>query len=118
MYSFSYLEPICCSHAQKSLQMVTAGMKLKDTLWEKSCNQPTQYIKKPRHYLANKFPSSQVFTVVMYGCESWTIKKAEYRRTDDFKPWCLRRLLRVRWTARSSNQSILKEISAECSWKD
>ena len=50
------------------------------------------------------------FPVVMYGCESWTIKKAEYRRIDDFEPWCWRRLLRVPWTARRSKQSILKEI--------
>ena len=54
------------------------------------------------------------FPVVMYGCESWTIKKAEYRRIDDFEPWCWRRLLRVPWTARNSNQSILKEISPGC----
>ena len=52
-----------------------------------------------------------VFPVVMYGCESWTVKKAECRRTDAFEVWCWRRLLRVRWTARRSNQSILKEIS-------
>ena len=52
-----------------------------------------------------------VFPVVMYGCENWTIKKAECRRTDAFELWCWRRLLRVPWTARSSNQSILKEIS-------
>ena len=52
-----------------------------------------------------------VFPVVMYGCESWTIKKAEYRRIDAFEVWCWRRLLRVPWTARRSNQSILKEIS-------
>ena len=52
-----------------------------------------------------------VFPVVMYGCESWTVKKAERRRTDDFELWCWRRLLRVPWTARRSNQSILKEIS-------
>ena len=52
---------------------------------------------------------------VMYRCESWTIKKAEYRRTDAFQLWCWRRLLRVPWTARRSNQSILKEISPECS---
>ena len=52
-----------------------------------------------------------VFPVVMYGCESWTIKKAEHRRTDAFELWCWRRLLRVPWTARRSNQSILKEIS-------
>ena len=54
---------------------------------------------------------AMVFPVVMYGCESWTVKKAEHRRTDAFKLWCWRRLLRVPWTARKSNQSILKEIS-------
>ena len=56
-----------------------------------------------------------VFPVAMYGCESWTIKKAEHRRTDNFEQWCWRRLLRVPWTARRSNQSILKEISPGCS---
>ena len=56
-----------------------------------------------------------VFPVVMYGCESWTIMKAECRRMDAFELWCWRRLLRVPWTARRSNQSILKEISPECS---
>ena len=56
-----------------------------------------------------------VFPVVMYGCESWTIKKAEHWRIDAFELWCWRRLLRVPWTARRSNQSILKEISPECS---
>ena len=56
-----------------------------------------------------------VFPVVIYGCESWTTKKAEHRRTDAFELWCWRRLLRVPWTARRSNQSILKEISSECS---
>ena len=56
-----------------------------------------------------------VFPVVMYGCESWTIKKAEHRRIDAFELWCWRRLLRVPWTARRSNQSILKEISPGCS---
>ena len=55
------------------------------------------------------------FPVVMYGCESWTIKKAEHLRIDAFELWCWRRLLRVPWTARRSNQSILKEISPECS---
>ena len=58
---------------------------------------------------------TMVFPVVMYGCESWTIKKAECRRTDAFELWCWRRLLRVPWTARRSNQSILKEISPGCS---
>ena len=56
-----------------------------------------------------------VFPVVMYGCESWTVKKAEHRRTDAFELWCWRSLLRVPWTARRSNQSILKEISPGCS---
>ena len=58
---------------------------------------------------------AMVFPVVMYGCESWTIKKAECRRTDVFELWCWRRLLRVPWTARRSNQSVLKEISPEYS---
>ena len=58
---------------------------------------------------------AMVLPVFMYGCESWTIKKAEHRRTDTFELWCCRRLLRVPWTARRSNQSILKEISPGCS---
>ena len=58
---------------------------------------------------------AMVFPVVMYGCESWTIKKAEHQRIDGFELWCWRRLLIVPWTARRSNQSILKEISPECS---
>ena len=56
---------------------------------------------------------AMVFTVVMYGCESWTIKKAEHQRIDAFELWCWRRLLRVTWKARGSNQSMLKEISPE-----
>ena len=58
---------------------------------------------------------AMVFPIVMYGCESWTIKKAEHRRIDAFELWCWRRLLRVLWAARRSNQSILKEISPGCS---
>ena len=58
---------------------------------------------------------AMAFLVVMYGCESWTVKKAEHRRIDAFELWCWRRLLRVPWTARRSNQSILKEISPGCS---
>ena len=61
---------------------------------------------------------AMVFPVVMYGCKSWTVKKAECRRTDAFEPWCWRRLLRVPWTARRSNQSILKEISPEYSLEE
>ena len=85
--------------------------------WKKSYDQPRQHIKKQRHYFANKGLSTKamVFPVVMYGCESWTIKKAEHWRTDAFELWCWRRLLRVPWTARRSNQLILKEISTEYS---
>ena len=61
---------------------------------------------------------AMVFPVVMYGCECWTVKKAECWRIDAFELWCWRRLLRVRWTARRSNQSILKEISSGCSWRE
>ena len=61
---------------------------------------------------------AMVFPVVMYGCENWTVKKAEHQRIDAFELWCWRRLLRVPWTAKRSNQSILKEISPEYSWKD
>ena len=60
---------------------------------------------------------AMVFPVVMYGCESWTVKKAERRKIDAFEVWCWRRLLRVPWTARRSNQSILKEISPGCSFE-
>ena len=76
-----------------------------------------QHIKKQRHYFANKvrLVKAMVFPVVMYGCESWTIKKAEHQRIDAFELWCWRRFLRVPWTARRSNQSILKEISPGCS---
>ena len=61
---------------------------------------------------------AMVFPVVRYGCEGWTIKKAEHQRIDAFELWCWRRLLRVPWTARRSNQSVLKEIGPGCSWKD
>ena len=85
--------------------------------WEKSYDQPRQYIKKKRHYFATKvhLVKAMVFPVAMYGCESWTIKKAECWRINAFELWCWRRLLRVPWTAKRSNQSILKEISAEYS---
>ena len=83
--------------------------------WKKSYDHSRQHIKKQKHYFANKDPSSQsmVFPVVMYGCESWTVKKAEHRIIDAFELWWWRRLLRVPWTARRSNQSILKEMSSE-----
>ena len=77
-------------------------------------------MKKQRHYFANKGPSSQSngFPVVMYGFESWTIKKAEHLRIDAFELWCWRRLFRVPWTARRFNQSILKKISPEYSLEE
>ena len=104
--------------ALKSLPMVTAAMILKDACsLEKSYDQSRQHIKKQRHYFTNKGPSSQGygFSSRLYGCESWTIKKAECRRIDAFELWCWRRLLKVPWTARRSNQPILKEISPGCS---
>ena len=89
------------------------------TPWKKSYDQSRQYIKKQRHYIANKvhLVKAMVFPVVMYGCVSWTIKKVEHQRIDAFESGCWRRHLRVPWTARRSNQSILKEISPEYSFE-
>ena len=83
---------------------------------ESTHDQPRQHIKKQTDYFATKvhLVKAMVFPVVMYGCESWTIKKAEHRRIGGFQLWCWRRLLRVPWTARRSSQSILKEMSPEC----
>ena len=85
--------------------------------WKESYDQHRQHIKKQDITLPTKvhLVKAMVFPVVIYGYESWTIKKAEHRRTDAFELWCWRRLLRVPWTARRSNQSILKEISPEYS---
>ena len=87
------------------------------TPWKEGYDQPRKHIKKQRHYFVNKGLSNQGygFSSGHYGCESWTIKKAEHRRTDIFEMWCWKRLLRVLWTARRSNQSILKEINIGCS---
>ena len=92
-------------------------MKLKDTPWKESYDQPRQHMKKQRHYFVNNFHliTAMIFPVVMYGCESWTRKKAEHQRTDAVELWCWRRLLKVPWTARRFNHSILKEISPWCS---
>ena len=86
------------------------------TPWKESYDQPRQHIKNRDIILPTKIHlvKVMVFPVVMYGCESWTVKKAERRRIDAFELWCWRRLLRVPWTARRSSQSILKEISPEC----
>ena len=87
------------------------------TSWKESYDQPRHHIKSREITLPTKvrLVKAMVFPLVMYGCESWTIKKAECRRIDAFELWCWRRLLRVPWTARRSNQSILKEISPGCS---
>ena len=96
---------------------MTVAMKLKDacTLEEKLCKKLGSVLKSRDITLPTKvhLVKAMVFLVVMYGCESWTIKKAEHRRIDAFELWCWRRPLRVPWTARRSNQSILKEISPE-----
>ena len=85
-------------------------------LGRKTLDKPRQHIKKQRYQFADKGLYSQSYGFsIMYGCESWTIKKAECRRPDSFKLWSWRRLLRVPWTARRLNQSILKEINPECS---
>jgi len=105
------------SWAPESLQMVTAATELKDTCSLESYDQPRQHIKNSRDITPPTkmcLVKAMVFSS-MYGCESWTMKKAEHQRIDAFELWCWRRLLRVPWTARRSNQSILKEISPEYS---
>ena len=85
--------------------------------WKKNYDQPRQHSKSKDITLPTKvcLVKAMVFPVVMYGCESWNIKKAECQRIDAFELWCWSRLLRVPWTARRYNQSILKEISPEYS---
>ena len=106
------------SWAPKSLQMVTAAMKLKVT-----CSLGKSYVK-PRQHIKSRditwltrisLAKAMIFPVVMYGWESWSVKKAEWCKIDAFKLWYWRRLLRVPWTARRSNQSILQELSPEYS---
>ena len=100
--------------APKSLQMVTAAMRLRHLLLGRKVMTNLDNILKSRDItLPTKgcLVKAMVFPVVMYGCESWTVKKAECQRTDASELWCWRRVLRVPWTARRSNQSILKEIS-------
>ena len=104
--------------APKSLQRVTAAMKLRRLLLgSKVMINAHSILKIIDITLPTKVHrvKTMVFPVVMYGCESWPIRKAESRRIDAFELWCWRRLLRVPWTARRSNQSILKEVSPECS---
>ena len=104
--------------APKSLQMVTAAMKLRCLLLRRKVLTNLDSILKSRDIslpIKVHLVKAMVFPVVRYGCESWTTKKAEHQRTDAFELWYWRRLLRVPWTARRSNQSILKEISPEYS---
>ena len=114
--------------APKSLQMVTAAMKLKDACSLGLSHHGSPFGKKVMTNLNSIFKSrditlptkvqlvkAMVFPVVMCGCESWTVKKAEHQRIDAFELWCWRRLLRIPWTARRSNPSILKKINPECS---
>ena len=86
------------------------------TSWQESDDKSRWCVERQRHYSANKGPyKAMVFPVVMYGCESWTVKKAECLRIDTFKPWCWRRILKVPWTTKRSNQSILREINPDYS---
>ena len=103
--------------APKSLQMVIAAMKLRHLLLGRKVMTNLDSIFKSRDITLPKvrLVKAMVFPVVMYGCESWTVKKTENRRIDAFELWCWKRLLRVPSTARRSNQSILKEISNGCS---
>ena len=101
--------------------MVTAAMKLKDLLLERKVMTNLDSILKSIDITLPtkvRLVKAMVFPVVMYGCESWTVKKAECQRTDAFELWCWRGLLRVPWIARRSNQSILKEISLGFLWKE
>ena len=89
--------------------------------WKKSYEKPRQCIEKQRHPFADTqvhIVKALVFPVVVYGCESWTVKKAEQRRIDAFELWYWRRLLRVLWIAQRSNQSILKKINPEYSLEE
>ena len=94
-----------CSHEIKRRLLLGRKVMTKSIFKSRDITLPTKV----------RLVKAMAFPVVMYGCESWTVKKAECRRTDAFKLWCWRRLSRVPWTARRSNQSILKEISLRCS---
>ena len=99
--------------APKSLQMVTAAVKFRHLLLGRKPITNLDSILKNRDIIKVRLVKAMVFPVVMYGCESWTIKKADPQRIDAFELWCWRRLLRIPWIARRSRQSILKEISPE-----
>ena len=112
------VETVSDLRAPKSLQMVIAAIKLKDLFLGRKVMTNLDSILKSRDITLPtkvRLVKPVVFPVVMYRCESWIIKKAEHQRIDAFELWCWGRLLRVPWTARNSNQFILKEISPECS---
>ena len=96
----------CCHEIKRHLFLGRKAMKNLDSILKSR-----DFFLPTKVYIAK----AMIFLVVIYGCESWTIKKAEHRRSDAFKLWCWRRLLRVPWIARKSNQSVLKEISPEYS---
>ena len=95
----------CSQEIKRLLLLGRKAMTILDSIKSRDITLPTKF----------RLVKAMVFPVVMYGCESWTIKKAEHQRIDGFELWWWRRLLRVPWTARASNQSILKEISPGCS---
>ena len=103
--------------APKSLQMVIAAIKLIFLLWKESFDQPRQHIQKQRHHFVNNGPSCQGYSFSSNHVWMWELdsKDSWVPKTDAFELWCWRRPLRVPWTARRSNQSILKEIIPECS---
>ena len=108
--------PMDCSPPGSSIHGIFQARVLEWDAIAFSDDQPRQHVKKQRHYFANKgLVKAMVFPVVRYGCESWTIKKAGHWRIDAFELWYWKRCLRVSWTARRSNQSILKEINPEYS---
>ena len=141
IFTFLYSQDLITYFICTWLRMTFPKMKL--PLQDKSCLSPLRVLTRPQHGLGLWSPrevsilpewgfegewrvssgslfkvrlvKAMVFPVVMYGCEGWTVKKAERRRIDAFELWCWRRLLRVPWTARRSNQSILKEVSPGCS---
>ena len=100
--------------------MVLSAMKLKDAYSLEGKLRPDSILKSRDITLPTnvRLVKAMVFPVVIYGCESWTVKKAEHQRIDAFELWCWGRLLRVPWTARRSNHSILKEISLGCSLEE
>ena len=144
MYSFSYLEPVCCSMSSSNITSWQIDGETMETVRYflfggskitadgdcshgiKRClplgrNAKTNLdsILKSRNIilLTNVHLVKALVFLVMYGCESWTIKKAEHRRNDALELWCWRRLLIVPWTIKRSNQSILKKINPGCSWE-